>query len=400
MKRNVLLYIVDVFLFIFSIIVVVTGVIKFPGLLTLLNIDPFSLPQAEITFLHDWIGIVLTVLSLVHILLNWKWIQAMSKKLLNQRIIQFVIIGIFSIIGTAVIIRNISRNQNETAFSIDQIAKSSNEIEGVDLNELEDTKAIEMNQILIEGIGAFEFNPKDIRAIRDDVFKEGFFSVFDVLIYLDETGQINMNYEFSEEHRTHIIRDINGLDDWWYIAHYDGGWPENNAWRIDLFPYKDRSSIQFRQIEADRIQAIYASFAEEVERAKLSNGNLIIPKVIIRGSVSTQEFENVDVTSHNTRDDFFQEGTITAIDVILSLSDAGLITHRLNWYESIGSAGIVKNYFVDEINGDESYGRCGFVYELGEDVFSGFRGNHIHIPSDIRVLQTTPAYVEYFWICI
>ena len=306
MKRNVLLYIVDVFLFIFSIIVVITGVIKFPGLLTLLNIDPFSLPQAEITFLHDWIGIVLTVLSLVHILLNWKWIQAMSKKLLNQRIIQFVIIGIFLIMGTAVIIRNFSRNQNETAISIDQIAKSSNEIEGVDLNELEDTKANEMNQILIEGIGAFEFNPKDIRAIRDDVFKEGFFSVFDVLIYLDETGQINMNYEFSEEHRTHIIRDINGLEDWWYIAHYDGGWPENNAWRIDLFPYKDRSSIQFRQIETDRIQAIYASFAEEVERAKLGNGNLIIPKVIIRGSVSTQEFENVDVISHNTRDDFFQ----------------------------------------------------------------------------------------------
>ncbi len=100
------------------------------------------------------------------------------------------------------------------------------------------------------------------------------------------------------------------------------------------------------------------------------------------------------------RDDYFLEDTITAIDVILSLSDAGLITHRLNWYESIGSAGIVKNYFVDEINGDESYGRCGFVYELGENMFAGFRGNHIHIPSDIRVLQTTPDYVEFFWICI
>jgi len=167
-----------------------------------------------------------------------------------------------------------------------------------------------------------------------------------------------------------------------------------------LFPYKDRSSIRLRQIEIDRIQAIHSSFAEQVRRTELDNGNLIIPEVIIRGNNSEQVFKNVDVSSHNLRDDFFLEGTITAIDVILSLSDAGLITHRLNWYESIGSAGIVKNYFVDEINGDESYGRCGFVYELGEDLFAGFRGNHIHIPSDIRVLQTTPDYVEFFWICI
>jgi len=53
MKRNELLYIVDVLLFIFSIIVVISGVIKFPGLFQLLNIDPFFLPQAEITFAYD-----------------------------------------------------------------------------------------------------------------------------------------------------------------------------------------------------------------------------------------------------------------------------------------------------------------------------------------------------------
>ena len=398
MKRNVLLYIVDVLLFVFSIIVVISGVIKFPGLLPLLNIDPFSLPQAEITFLHDWIGIVLTVLTMVHIILNWKWIQAMSKKLLNRRIIQFIVI--FSIVGTAAGVGYISRNQNEITISISQIEASSNEIEGVDLSNLEKTKPIEMNRISIEGLGTFEFNPNDISAIRNDVFNTGFFSVFDVLIHLDETGQINMNYEFSEELGTHIIRDINGLEDWWYVAYYDGGWPENNVWRMDLYPYKDRSSIQLRRIEIEQIQAIYASFAEEVERTQSDNGNISIPEVIIRGKNSAQVFENVIVSSHDLRDDYFLEGTITAIDVILSLSDAGLITHRLNWYESIGSAGIVKNYFVDEINGDESYGRCGFVYELGDDLFAGFRGNHIHIPSDIRALQTTMDYVEFFWICI
>ena len=400
MKRNMLLYIVDVLLFVFSNMVVISGVIKFPGLLTLLNIDPFSLPQAEITFLHDWIGIVLTVLTLVHIILNWRWIQAMSKKLLNRRIIQFIIIGIFSIAGTAAVIRYFSLNQNKTTVSINQIEEISIEKEGADLNNLDETKPIEMNQIIIEGIGTFEFNPNDISAIRDDVFKEGFFSIFDILVHLDKTGQINMDYEYSEEHGTYIIKDINGLEDWWYVAFYDGGWPENNVWRMDLYPYKDRSSIQIQQIEIDRIQDIYASFAEEAGRTKSDNGKIVIPEIIIQGKDTTHVFENVDVSSHNLRDDYFLEDTITAIDVILSLDDAGLITHRLNWYESIGSAGIVKNYFVDEINGDASYSRCGFVYELGEDLFTGFRGNHIHIPSDIRVLQTTPDYVEFFWICI
>jgi len=400
MKRNVLLYIVDVFLLIFSLIVVVSGLIKFPGLLTLLNIDPFSLPQSEITFLHDWIGIALTVLTLVHILLNWKWFLVMSKKVLNRRIIQIIFIGVFSITGAAVIINNISSNHSEKPILGDQIIKSANEIERMVLDNLEDTRAIEMNKILIDGIGTFDFNPEDIRTIRNDVFQEGFFSIFDVLVYLDETDQIRMIYEFSEKHETYIIRDINGLEDWWYVAYYDGGWAENNTWRMDLFPYKDRMSIQLKQIDIDRIQAIYASFTEEVMRKKLDGGRIIIPKVIIQGKNSTQIYENVSVTSHDLRSDYFLEGTLTAIDVILSMSVDGSITHQLNWYESIGSAGIVKNYFVDEINGDESHGRCGFVYELGEDLFSGFRGNHIHVPSDIRVLQTTPTYVEFFWICI
>jgi len=52
-KRNELLYIVDVLLFVFSIIVVISGVIKFPGLFQLLNTDSFFLPQVEITFAYD-----------------------------------------------------------------------------------------------------------------------------------------------------------------------------------------------------------------------------------------------------------------------------------------------------------------------------------------------------------
>jgi hypothetical protein len=95
----------------------------------------------------------------------------------------------------------------------------------------------------------------------------------------------------------------------------------------------------------------------------------------------------------------FQDVVITAMDVIMTLGDNGLISYDLQWYNSIGSAGIVQDYFVERINDDESFGRCGFVYEEGSNKYSGFKGNHIHIPADIRVLNS-PEYMEWFWICI
>ncbi|MFC1803002.1 hypothetical protein ACFL0D_03435 [Thermoproteota archaeon] len=68
-------------------------------------------------------------------------------------------------------------------------------------------------------------------------------------------------------------------------------------------------------------------------------------------------------------------------------------------YEDIGSALIVKNYWVESIDEDEAYGRCGFVNESGVLDHRGFAGNHIHLPSDIRVLNS-PEYIMYFWICV
>ena len=134
-------------------------------------------------------------------------------------------------------------------------------------------------------------------------------------------------------------------------------------------------------------------------RLATNNETIIIPEVNIRGLTFSQVFKDIAVSPHHLRTDYFSENTVTAIDVILSLSEQGLITHELNWYESIGSAGIVKNYFVDAINEDVAFNRCGFVYEVGSMDFKGFKGNHIHIPADLRVL-TSPDYVEFFWICI
>ena len=85
--------------------------------------------------------------------------------------------------------------------------------------------------------------------------------------------------------------------------------------------------------------------------------------------------------------------------MILSLADMGKITYELQWYEYIGTAGIVQSYWVEAINEDKAQGTCGFVYEAGSKTYTLAKGNHIHLPSDTRILNS-PEYVEFFWICL
>ncbi|MHA1226362.1 MAG: hypothetical protein ACTSPV_06420 [Candidatus Hodarchaeales archaeon] len=71
------------------------------------------------------------------------------------------------------------------------------------------------------------------------------------------------------------------------------------------------------------------------------------PEVIIEGPSGTEplQYYNVDVIAHNPRIDIFRAGVITAIDTLLSLADQyDDFSVGLQWYESIGSAGIVRNY--------------------------------------------------------
>ena len=129
------------------------------------------------------------------------------------------------------------------------------------------------------------------------------------------------------------------------------------------------------------------------------NGSIIIPEVHLSGTNFAEVYYNISVTPHNLRNDVFQDNVTTAIDVILSMGDQGIITYGLQWYDSIGTAEIVRSYWVNSINGNQAYGTCGFVYEAGSHEYTFFSGNHIHLPSDTRAINN-PEYVEYFWICL
>ncbi len=267
------------------------------------------------------------------------------------------------------------------------------------LGEMGDTAARLTGEVTIDQLGTFSFEPDSVETVRDDIFHEGHFSIFDVLVHLDQTGQIEMDYEFDPGMNTYVITNLNGHGNWWYDAYYDGGWRERSVFRIDHYPYKDKMSLKFVPAAEDYLESVFETYRDEIRRREENDGKLIIPDVYIKGKNEVWHFENVEVTAHNFREDMFQPGVITAIDTIISLGEAGEISYDLQWYESIGTAEVVKSYWVNRINEDQSEGRCGFVYEAGNEEFRFFRGNHNHIPSDIRVINS-PQYLEYFWICI
>ncbi len=170
-------------------------------------------------------------------------------------------------------------------------------------------------------------------------------------------------------------------------------------YRPDHYLWKEETTLSFFKEDSRHLEDILAIFREEVERREGNGGGLVVPKVRIDGRSFRKEFTDVEVDPHNMRSDVFQENVTTAIDVILSLTDQGRITSELKWYESIGRARVVKSYWVEAIDKDEAQGRCGFVYEAGSPRYRFFQGNHIHLPADVRILNS-PEYVEFFWLCL
>ncbi|KON28216.1 hypothetical protein AC481_02335 [miscellaneous Crenarchaeota group archaeon SMTZ-80] len=245
---------------------------------------------------------------------------------------------------------------------------------------------------------SFSFQPEEIKTRRPDLFNPGYFSVFDVLHHLHNKGLIKLEYHFEESLITHVVDSINGESSWRYQIYYDNGWPERNIFRMDRYPWKDRSNLGFYKANPTRLNEIYSIFRNEVARRKSNNGKLIIPKVIIRGQTFTKEFKDVEVEPYNMRYDLFKKDLTTALDVVMSLGDQGKIKYELKWMESIGRAEVVKNYWVWGIDDNIGQNRCGFVYEAGS-VNHRFSGNHIHLPTDSRILNS-PEYVEFFWICL
>jgi hypothetical protein len=58
----------------------VTGIIKFPGLMQKFGISYIQLPMTQISFVHDWSGILLILLVAAHLILNYQFMITETKK--------------------------------------------------------------------------------------------------------------------------------------------------------------------------------------------------------------------------------------------------------------------------------------------------------------------------------
>jgi len=88
MQRNVLKWSVDILMLVFFLISAVTGLFKFTLLMRAFGLTGLVLPLAWMSDLHDWSGLALVVLVLVHLFLNRRWLVAVTKKILAGKSVE------------------------------------------------------------------------------------------------------------------------------------------------------------------------------------------------------------------------------------------------------------------------------------------------------------------------
>lgn len=59
-----------------------TGLIKWPGIINIIGTSAYKfLSIKNISLFHDWSGLIMALLVLVHLILNWNWIVGVTKKI-------------------------------------------------------------------------------------------------------------------------------------------------------------------------------------------------------------------------------------------------------------------------------------------------------------------------------
>ena len=80
MNLQIAKWLVDIGLLISFLVVVITGIFKFTLLLRMLGLTQLVFPLALMSDIHDWSGILLFIFVGVHLVMNGRWIWAMTKK--------------------------------------------------------------------------------------------------------------------------------------------------------------------------------------------------------------------------------------------------------------------------------------------------------------------------------
>jgi hypothetical protein len=85
MRRAYQKYVIDISLLITFILCFVTGIVKLPALLEITGLTRHVIRFKYVTLVHDASGVALGLLVLVHLVLNWGWIVAMTKQFVREK---------------------------------------------------------------------------------------------------------------------------------------------------------------------------------------------------------------------------------------------------------------------------------------------------------------------------
>ena len=82
MKKKNVNNIIDIIILIIFFIVGITGIIIFPNLLKIFGINVNNLPKVELYKYHHWLGLILFIITSIHIDRYWKLLLNTTKNFL------------------------------------------------------------------------------------------------------------------------------------------------------------------------------------------------------------------------------------------------------------------------------------------------------------------------------
>jgi len=117
-----------------------TGIIKFPGLLGFFGIDNTSLPRRQINLVHDWSGIILVILIIIHLILNRGWIKnTLISHISFIKKIKFWHLAIIFLIIIVLFLTSFIKEQINSENKIEKLASIEiKEYQGENLSSIKD----------------------------------------------------------------------------------------------------------------------------------------------------------------------------------------------------------------------------------------------------------------------
>ena len=83
MVRLKINYAIDMSLAVLLALSFFTGILKWPGFIQWFGLAPRDIQMGTLSTIHDWTGLLMGAVIFVHLILHFRWIICMTKKMLR-----------------------------------------------------------------------------------------------------------------------------------------------------------------------------------------------------------------------------------------------------------------------------------------------------------------------------